>query len=176
MSIIHNIKSKLAFTFMIIFLFTIQFNYAQGTGSIRGHVYEKETGEPLTGANVVLSNTSLGAASDLDGRFIIRSAPAGSYKLSISYIGYNSVSIDVTIQENKTIEQDVYLEARTITGETITITAQAEGQLSAVNQQLSSNTIANIVSEARIKELVRAKPMVPKIHTDMALKITVRVE
>ena len=153
MLIIYNIKSKLTFALIILFVFTIKNNFAQSSGSIRGYIYEKETGEPLTGANVLLANTSLGAASDLDGRFIIRSAPAGSYKLLVSYIGYNSVSLDITIQVNKTVEQDVYLAAKTITGETITITAQAEGQLSAINQQLSSNTISNIVSKARIKEL-----------------------
>lgn len=153
MSIIYNLKSRLLFTFLILLFVSFQVSFAQGSGSLRGHVYEKETGEPLTGANVILVGTSLGAASDLDGRFIIRNIPAGTYQVNFSYIGYNTFTMSVVIQENKTIEQDVHLEAKTITGETITITAQAEGQLSAINQQLTSNTIANIVSEARIKEL-----------------------
>ncbi len=152
MPIIHRTISKLTFA-TVMFLFLSQSIFAQTTGVIRGFVFEKESGEPLTGANVVLLNTSLGSATDLDGRYIIRSIPSGPHKLVVSYIGYNSVTMDVSIQEGRILEQNVYLEAKTIAGETITITAQAEGQLSAVNQQLSSNTIANIVSEARIKEL-----------------------
>lgn len=153
MSIIYQIKSKYVFTFLLLFFFVYQTITAQGTGSIRGSVIEKETGEPLTGANVIIQGTSLGAATDLDGQYIIRSIPPGSYSLVVSYIGYNAVSIEINVLAGRTIEQDVSLEAKTITGETITITAQAEGQLSAINQQLTSNTIANIVSAARIKEL-----------------------
>lgn len=151
-TVIKLLKGKFILAFLLSFLF-FQSNYAQGSGLIRGIVYEKNTNEPLAGANVMLIGTSLGAASDLDGKFVIRSIPVGSYTVTVSYIGYNSVSTQVNIQANKTIEQDFYLEAKTITGETIVITAQAEGQLSAINQQLSSNTIENVVSKARIKEL-----------------------
>lgn len=123
------------------------------TGSIRGRIFDKQAGEPVFGANVWLQGTSLGSASDFDGKYFIRSVPEGKYNLTISYIGYNTVTLDVNVQAGKTLELDVTLEAKTLSGETVVITAQAEGQLSAINQQLTSNTIANIVSKARIEEL-----------------------
>ncbi|MCX7797064.1 MAG: TonB-dependent receptor [Melioribacter sp.] len=133
-------------------LFSVLTN-AQGTGTIRGKVFEKETGEPLIGANVVIKNTSLGAATDIEGRYVIRGIPAGTYTIHLLYLVHHLVLIEQIILAKKTFEQDGYLEAKTIAGETIIITAQAEGQLSAINQQLSSNTIANVVSKDRIKEL-----------------------
>lgn len=135
---------------MIIVLFQLQIN-AQ-TAIIKSRVLDKTTKEPLLGANIIVEGTSLGAATDLDGRFIIRSVPVGNQKLVISYIGYNPITVEVNVKENNP-SVDYLLEPKTLEGETVVITAQAEGQLSAINQQLSSNTIANIVSKDRIKEL-----------------------
>jgi len=127
--------------------------FAQGSGSIKGRVVDNETGSPLFGANVVVQNTSLGASTDLDGRFNIRSVPAGKQTLRVSYIGYVAVTREVTVGENEALAQDFRLEARALTGQTVVVTAQASGQDAAIAQQLASNTIANVVSAARIKEL-----------------------
>ena len=51
-----------------------------GTGehvNIEGFVKDAQTGDPLPGANVVLAGTSLGASADIDGKYAIRSVPAG---------------------------------------------------------------------------------------------------
>jgi len=150
---IYQLKSRLLYTFIILLFQSTQILFAQGTGTIKGTISDKESGEALTGASIVINNTSMGAASDLEGRFVIRNVPAGSYTLSISYIGYNLLSIPITVQENKTIQKDIGMESKTITGETIVISAQAEGQLQAINQQLSSTGITNVVSAARIQEV-----------------------
>jgi TonB-dependent receptor len=102
---------------------------------------------------VVIQNTSLGAAADLEGKFNIRNIPAGKWTVKISYIGYRAATREVTIGENETAEQDFRMVAQAITGETVVITAQARGQNSAINQQLASNTISNIVAADRIREL-----------------------
>lgn len=144
---------KSRFISLVLVMLLTQSLFAQGTGALRGRVFDKTTNEPLTGANVIVLQTSLGSASDLDGNYLIRGIPAGNRSIKVSYIGYNPITVDIEIFQNRTLEQDFYLDARTLTGETVVITAQAEGQLSAINQQLTSNTIANVVSKARIKEL-----------------------
>ena len=63
------------------------------TGKITGQVVDQTTGDPLPGANVVLSGTSLGAAADMDGQYTILYVPPGIYDLDISVIGYTKVSI-----------------------------------------------------------------------------------
>ncbi len=136
----------------VIFLILNSLTFGQ-SGSIRGKVLDKSSDEALIGANLIIQGTSLGVATDVDGNFIIRSIPSGNQTLVVSYIGYEAISVNVNIQENKTLEEDFYLVYKTLEGETVTITAQVEGQLDAINQQLSSNTISNIVSKDRIREL-----------------------
>jgi TonB-dependent receptor len=138
---------------IIVFLFITNSYALAQTATIKSLVLDKITKEPLTGANVIIQGTSLGAAADLDGRFIIRNVPIGKQTLVISYIGYNSLTIELNVSSSGIEEQRFYLEPKTLEGETVVITAQAEGQLSAINQQLTSNTIANIVAKDRIKEL-----------------------
>lgn len=135
-----------------LFLATQTFVLAQTT-TLKSRILDKTTKEALTGANVIIQGTSLGAATDLDGRFIIRNIPIGKQTLVISYIGYNSVSVELNVLASGKEEVDYFLEPKTLESETVVVTAQAQGQLSAINQQLNSNTISNIVAKDRIKEL-----------------------
>jgi TonB-dependent receptor len=148
-------RGKLAFAFLLTLLFfMLQSVSAQGSGSIKGRVIDKETGDPLVGANVVIENTSLGTNTDLQGNFIIRSVPEGKWVLKVSYIGYAPADREITVTGGETLSgQDFQLTVQAITGETVVVTAQARGQQSAINQQLASNTIANFVSSDRIREL-----------------------
>jgi hypothetical protein len=83
-----------------ILFFLFQIPALAQTTTIKSRVLDKTTKEPLLGANVIIDGTSLGAATDLDGRFIIRSVPLGKQKLVISYIGYNPITVDLDIKEN----------------------------------------------------------------------------
>ncbi len=134
-------------------LFVAQSLMAAGTGTVKGIVYDKESKDELPGATVLIKGTSIGASTDLNGTYIIHDAPSGSQTIEISYVGYNPASITVVIPENGTLDQDIYLEATAIQGKTVVITAQQQGQIQAINQQLSSNKIANIVSDEKIQSL-----------------------
>ena len=147
----YNIKKLSAFA--LVFFISLQALFAAGTGGLRGRVIDKLAKEPLVGANLILKNTSMGTAADLDGKFYIRNIPAGNYELLISYVGYVKLTVTITITEDKILERDFLLEPESIVGQTIVVTAQAQGQIEAINQQLSSNTISNVVSAARIREL-----------------------
>src|SRR5574341_417543 len=63
------------------------------TGKIKGKVTDRETGEPLPGANVLIVGTTFGAASDFNGEFVILNIPPGIYTLKATFIGYQEVSI-----------------------------------------------------------------------------------
>jgi len=56
-------------------------------------VVDASTGEYLPGANIALSGTNLGAASDREGFFIILNVPQGTYQLNVNYIGYADFSL-----------------------------------------------------------------------------------
>lgn len=122
------------------------------SGKIEG-VIDDNTGELLYGANVILLGTALGSSSDFDGYYVIKNIPEGTYTLKVSYVGYKSQSMEVVITKDTVMVHDFTLEPESYTGEEVVVTAQARGQQQAINQQLSSDNITNVVSSARIQEL-----------------------
>ena len=127
--------------------------WAQGSGTLKGTVYDKTSKDALPGAHVVIKGTSNGAATNLSGGYVLHKVPAGEYTVVASYIGYQSVSEVIKIADGETVTRDFSLVAETIEGEEVVVTAQAQGQLQAINQQIASDKIVNIVSEAKIQEL-----------------------
>ena len=65
---------------------------AQETTAISGTVRDASTGDPIAGANVIVEDTDLGAATDEDGNFTIEDVSLGS-ELTASVIGYENQSI-----------------------------------------------------------------------------------
>lgn len=129
-------------------------SFAASSAKISGYVVDSQNNKPLPGANVFIKGTNLGTSTDLDGRFVLRQVPFGRYELVVSYIGYQAKTIDLAVvEENQELSEAVALNVEAVEGETIVVTAQAEGQMQAINQQLASDKIVNIVSEAKIQEL-----------------------
>ncbi len=80
------------------------------TGKLAGTVNNAETGKPLTGANVFIEGTRLGAATDLDGDYYILNVPAGRYTITVSSMGYQSVTIrNILITADFTTSYDIDL-------------------------------------------------------------------
>ena len=146
-------RSRIPHVFLMMTFMLAQVLVGQETGSIKGRVLDRESGEALIGANVLVVNTSLGGATNIDGEFTIHSVPAGKRTLKISYIGYTTITVEVTVAENSTLTQAFRLTAQALTGETVVVTAQARGQMASINQQLASNSIINVVSAEKMKEL-----------------------
>lgn len=106
-------------------LFVMAHLYGGTTGKLAGLVTDKNTGEPLVGANVVLEGTTMGAATDVDGYYAILNVPAGVYTVVVSYIGYNTVKMEnVRIVPDITTTLDFELEESTLKGEEIVVVAQ----------------------------------------------------
>lgn len=122
-------------------------------GRIAGIITDAATGETLPGANLLLEGTGIGTATDTEGRYLIVQVPAGQYTLLVTYVGYQRQAIPITVTDGETLALDIALSFEAFEGEEIVITAQVEGQVAAINQQLTSNTITNVVSKARIQEL-----------------------
>ena len=56
--------------------------------NIKGHVADKQTGEPMTGATIQIIGTSFGTVADMDGNYTLSNIPNGVYTLLVKYIGY----------------------------------------------------------------------------------------
>lgn len=77
---------------IIFFLFAILIK--SQTISITGLVKDSKTGEPLPYANISIINTNYGTVTNNLGKFNL-SLDSTSYKLVVSYIGYNSKTLTV---------------------------------------------------------------------------------
>ena len=96
-------------------LLCVSIVYAGETGKLNGFIKEKETSEALIRANIVVLETTFGAASDLSGFYFINNIPPGTYRVQISMIGYQTIIFeDVKIMADLTTELNANLESATI--------------------------------------------------------------
>lgn len=147
-------RSIITFVCLMLFsLVTVPDASGASSGTVEGTVRDGQTGDPLPGANVMILKTSLGASTDMDGKFIIRNVPAGSHSLRAAYVGYLQKVVTIMVKEEGVLRQDFKLSAVGVEGQEVVVTAQAAGQKEAINQQLSAMPIMNVVSAARIQEL-----------------------
>ena len=136
----------------IIATFYLSVLFAQSI-TIEGIVKDKKTQKSLIGANVFIVGTSIGTSTDGDGKYKLSNVNLGSYTLKASYIGYQEVEIDMDLTSAENITQDFELSYVSLQGEAIEVTAQARGQIDAINEQIKAKSIKNIVSSDRIQEL-----------------------
>ena len=124
-------------------------------GRIHGVITDSKTGEYLPGANVFIQGTAMGASSNLNGEYLILNIPHGKYTLVVSYIGYKTKEIPVQVEFKTSQVQNVQLDFSIIdlSGEAVVISAQREGQVAAINQQIRSDAMVNVVARERIEEL-----------------------
>jgi TonB-dependent receptor len=151
----HTMLRKILFLSLFFgTVFGSPYSYAAaGTAGISGIIRDAQTSELLPGANVALVGTGFGSGTDIYGKYAIKNVPAGTYTLRVTYIGYKLVETKVTVAEGAEVKHDFKLDAVSLEGETVVITAQAQGQNEAINKKLSSMTIMDVVSADHIQEL-----------------------
>lgn len=127
--------------------------WGQSTGIIKGSVADSVSGEEIYGVNLYIIELSKGDATDINGQFQINNVPAGNYKISISYLGYTTKLVDVSVVNGQETELNIELISDFVQGEEVQVLGQAAGQAASLREQMSSNTIVNVVSPERISEL-----------------------
>lgn len=66
-------------------------------GSIEGRVTDAETRQPLPGATVQRVGEAGGTVTDMEGRFQFSNVESGDYLLRISFVGYETQDVSVTV-------------------------------------------------------------------------------
>ncbi|MEA3501025.1 MAG: TonB-dependent receptor, partial [Candidatus Marinimicrobia bacterium] len=122
--------------------------FGSTTGKITGKVKDAKTGEPLMGANVIVKETSLGAATDAEGYFVILNVPPGEYTVYASYVGYAKFEKrGVFVQIDLTTETNFEMTPQAFQGETVTVVAKRP----VVQKDVSGSQVS--VSSDEIKKL-----------------------
>ena len=121
----RNYSLLVLFLFFLSFFFSDLYAQKKNTGRIAGALVDAQSGEALIGANVYLENTTIGAASDLNGNYIINQVPAGSYTLIVTSIGYADTKItEVQVSVDQLVKIDVTMQPEILTSETIVVEAK----------------------------------------------------
>ena len=109
---------------LLIMIFIPTLIYPGTTGKLSGSVKDASTGEALIGANIILVGSDFGAATNLDGNFMILNIPPGDYSVKVSYIGYeNKIITDVQIIVDQTTLLPIELGAKSIVVEDVVVVA-----------------------------------------------------
>lgn len=115
--------------FLILFICiycTIKAAAQSNTGDVRGFVYDKLSGEPLIGANVLLQNTKIGTTTDTEGFYALGKVPAGNYTLLATFVGYDTTQVSVSVVAGQIVNQKLFVQEKTQELKTVEISAEKE--------------------------------------------------
>ncbi len=90
---------------------------------IEGTVFDKSSGETLPFANVFLANTTFGAPTDTAGVYCLKATRAGTYRLTVKYLGFATFSREVELNETTRLNIDIYLDPLEENVEGVEVTA-----------------------------------------------------
>ncbi len=156
------------FTFPLILgmlCFLANQSFAQ-TGTIRGNIFDEDTGEPIISGTVRLAGTELGTVSDVDGFFTLGNVPVGDYRMVVTYIGYDSLSVDLTVKENQINYQRLNLSEGGITLNEVSVSGErtadrTEVKVSAV--RISTKQIKALPSTGGEPDIAQYLAVIPGV-------------
>ena len=120
-------------------------------GTLRGKIVDSQTGEPLMFVSVVVTGTTKGAATDLDGVFVIRDVPAGTYEVSVTMVGYSKRLVTgVVVPEGDAEPLNLTLTPEVIMGEEIEVTAESiknNNEAALLRERQKASSVSDAISQ-----------------------------
>ncbi|GKG73332.1 TonB-dependent receptor [Parabacteroides goldsteinii] len=114
--------------------------------NVFGHVLDKETGEHLPFITVMLKGTTIGTTTDNSGHYFLKNLPEGKFTLKFKYLGYKTVTREVTLVKGKTQEINVELEEDRIALDGVVVSANR----SETSRRLAP-TLVNVIDSKLFK-------------------------
>ena len=93
-------------------------------GMLKGRIIDETTQSPLPAATVMIENSQLGAAADMDGQYFVERVPPGIYNVRFTMMGYETRKVNnVVVNPGRTTWQTIELKPTVLEMEGVTITA-----------------------------------------------------
>lgn len=130
---------------------------AQETSVLQGRILDATTGEPLIGAQVVITGTDRGTVADVDGRYRLEVA-AGTYSLDVQYLGYGAKTVTgVVVAADRTTFQDIAIQPEAVEAEGIRVViSAAEERGSVIGALAHQRRATNVISGVSAEEISRS--------------------
>ena len=122
-------------------------------GSIAGRITARGTGEPLADSRVVLIGTSLYTSTNAEGRYTLRSVPAGSYTARIIRVGFTEQKRAVTLAAGQTATLDVVMDQAVIKLTEVVTTATGDQRRIELGNSVANIDVAKIVETAPVSNI-----------------------
>lgn len=156
--------------FLSLFLFFLVLLGAQmlqaQTGDIRGFVYDKATGEPLTGASIGIMGTKNAAATDIEGFYALAKVPIGVQTLVAYFVGYDSLQVTVQVKGGEILNQKIYLSEKSLELKTVEVSAErdaAQTEVRTSTVQLTAKQITKLPSIGGEPDIAQYLQVLPGI-------------
>ncbi|HEX5580620.1 MAG TPA: TonB-dependent receptor plug domain-containing protein, partial [Gemmatimonadaceae bacterium] len=119
----------------------------QQQGIVRGTVSDSATGRPLSGVQVVVVGSTLGAVTNDAGAYVLNGVPVGRARLSARRLGYSAGERTVTVAAGQTVTADFSLGSLpTMLSAIVAVGygSSARAQVSSAIASVDSTAFANI--------------------------------
>lgn len=146
------------------FVVFISYNALAQTGGIRGFVYDKESGEPVIFTNVFLKGTTIGASTDVNGFYQIVKVPVGSYQLMVTYLGYDTLSKEITVKAGDIINEKLFLVKSSVKLNMVDISAEREEAKTEIKTSVTKITpremkyVPSVGGEPDLAQVLQVQP------------------
>ncbi len=118
------------------------------TSKLEGTVRDKDTGQPLAGAQVVIEGTRLGNVTNQDGYFFILNVPPGRRNVTFTFTGYQKTTInDILLLAGQTATLNANLSSTVVELNGITVESEAEVLVPRDNTVSKQRMTAEKISE-----------------------------
>lgn len=152
-------------TILFITLLITTFSFSQSKGIISGIITDKDTNnQSLPFANVLIKGTTIGADTDIDGKYTISIAP-GNYTVQFSFVGYESVDVPVTVVANETVTINQAIGSGSYKLEDVVVR-------STVNRQKETALLLDQKNAVEIKQTIGVQELSRKGVSDVATAVT----
>ena len=99
------------------------------TGTIAGVVTDAASGQTLESALVTLDGAETGVLTDLSGGYVLTGVPAGEHTVTVTILGYEEQTQQVTVAAGQTAVVNIALTAAALRVQNLTVTGEARGQI-----------------------------------------------
>lgn len=121
---------------------------AMSQNTIKGVLYDDANGEAIPFANVVLDGTGYGAATDLNGLFIMNKIPDGKYTIRVRYVGYEEYRETVTLSKHQTLKVNIKLKPSAALLNDVTVTGNRTEE-----RRMEAKVSVEKISSAQIQQM-----------------------
>ena len=138
--------------FVALFLLAVPVS-AQDRGIVTGQVVDANSRQPLSGAQIVVDGTTIGGLTNAQGRYRLQNIPVGPQQVRAILIGFEPVTLSVTITAGEATVADFELTQSAITLDAVVVTAVGQQRKRELGNTVATVAAAEVVEVAPINSM-----------------------